>query len=296
MTETADHTRRNGTLLVLLAALCLSFAPTLIKVGLTAEASPLPLLAWRLGLAAALLWLLLPLARPGIGRMDRPGLASALIAAAANAGGLLCFYLALTRLDVAIATMIFALFPAFALLLLTLRGEPLTRHRLLRLALALVGVYLLLAPAGDVDLVGVALALTTSFLYALHLVLLQWRLSGYPSTQVALYVVSFMALLIGVIYLGRFESVSFTPAAWFVILITGIVSTALARLAMFAGIQRIGSGQTALLGPLELLLAITWSVLFLGERLAPLQFLGGALILLSAALAAPRWQRWLRAG
>jgi drug/metabolite transporter (DMT)-like permease len=58
-----------------------------------------------------------------------------------------------------------------------------------------------------------------------------------------------------------------------------------------------------LLLPIETLLAILWSFLFLGERLLLLQLVGGSLILLSAMLAVQRlgriprrrrWRVWLR--
>jgi drug/metabolite transporter (DMT)-like permease len=72
---------------------------------------------------------------------------------------------------------------------------------------------------------------------------------------------------------------------------------------MVAAINRIGSGQMALLTPLETLLTVTWSMLFLDERLTTIQWVGGGLILASALLAIqrlgraqwpPRWRLWTR--
>jgi drug/metabolite transporter (DMT)-like permease len=60
---------------------------------------------------------------------------------------------------------------------------------------------------------------------------------------------------------------------------------------LFAGIARIGSAETALLAPVDILLTIVWSLLFLGERVQALQWLGGSLILLSAMLALLRLNR-----
>jgi drug/metabolite transporter (DMT)-like permease len=57
---------------------------------------------------------------------------------------------------------------------------------------------------------------------------------------------------------------------------------------MFSGLQRIGGGQVALLVPLETLLSVLWSVLFLQEHLSLWQALGGVLILSSALLAIQR--------
>jgi drug/metabolite transporter (DMT)-like permease len=80
-------------------------------------------------------------------------------------------------------------------------------------------------------------------------------------------------------------------AAWLGIIVLAVVCTYLARVAMFTAMQRLGGSQVTLLVPLETLLTVVWSVLFLGERLSPLQWAGSGLILLSAALAARRLRR-----
>jgi drug/metabolite transporter (DMT)-like permease len=63
---------------------------------------------------------------------------------------------------------------------------------------------------------------------------------------------------------------------------------------MFEGVRLLGSGQVALLLPLETLLAVFWSVVFLGERLTFWEWVGGGLIMFSALLAIQRlnWARW----
>jgi drug/metabolite transporter (DMT)-like permease len=148
---------------------------------------------------------------------------------------------------------------------------------------------LLIGPGGEVNMVGVLLVLATATSYALHLTLSQWYLSEVPSQTVALYVVSIMAVILSVVRLLLFEPWQpLPPVGWGIVLVTGLVSTVLARLAMFAGIKNVGSGQAALLGPTETFLAILWAILFLDERLSPLQWVGGLFILSSAALAVRR--------
>jgi drug/metabolite transporter (DMT)-like permease len=65
---------------------------------------------------------------------------------------------------------------------------------------------------------------------------------------------------------------------------------------MFVAVREIGGGQFSLLAPLEMLLTVIWSVMFLSERLTLWQWAGGGLILVSAVLAAQRWLRvrWKR--
>ena len=90
---------------------------------------------------------------------------------------------------------------------------------------------------------------------------------------------------------------------WVAIGSLALVSTYLARFALVAAVARIGGSQMAMLAPVETLFTVTWSMLFLGERLSPLQWVGGALILTSALLAIqrldrshwrPRWLTWIR--
>jgi drug/metabolite transporter (DMT)-like permease len=72
---------------------------------------------------------------------------------------------------------------------------------------------------------------------------------------------------------------------WLIVGVLAVVSTYLARLALYGALRRVGSGQIALLWPLQTLLIIVLSVIFLHERLTPVQWGGGVLILASALLA-----------
>ena len=79
-------------------------------------------------------------------------------------------------------------------------------------------------------------------------------------------------------------------AGWAFIFLA-VIGTYLARLATFAAIPGIGTGQVALLAPSETILTVSWSILFLSERLTPLQGLGSGLILVSGLLAIQRLRR-----
>ena len=63
-----------------------------------------------------------------------------------------------------------------------------------------------------------------------------------------------------------------------------VVSTVFPVFFLHAGIQKIGPARAAILGTLEPLLTIVWAAVFLGERLQPVQLLGGALILISVVI------------
>jgi drug/metabolite transporter (DMT)-like permease len=263
-----------------------SIAPALIKVGLTSAVDPMALLALRMVSATLVFWPIAILFWPDKLRIDRKGLVRCTAVAMANTTSLSCFYLALTRIDASIGLMVFSLYPLAAVLMLAVRGEPITRRTVVRLGLATLGVYLLLGFSGQIDLLGVLLALGAAVGYALHFNLIQWHLGGYPSQTVALYTITTMGILTTVIRLLQWSPWQpLSLLGWGTILGTGLISTVLARLALFAGIHRLGSGQVAMLGPVETFLSVFWTFLFLGERLSIIQWAGGFLIIFSATLA-----------
>lgn len=193
------------------------------------------------------------------------------------------------------AAMLISLSPLAVLSLLALRGEKVTYRHAIRMALALAGVYLLIGPSGDVSLVGAAFIIVSLFAFAMQMVLLQWYLLDYDARSVTFYVL--VAMTAGVFLWWLFKGMPWQApgvSGWASILAIGIVGTYAARLLLFGSVSRIGGGQTSMLSPVETLLAVIWSYLFLGERLELVQLIGGALILISAMLAIQRLRRGRR--
>lgn len=283
------RTKASGTLFVLLSVTSMSISSVLIKLGLTAGIGPVDQLALRMAVGALVLWTVFLIFKPQYIRIDRSGFCRCGLAAVTNGLSSLFYYLALTRIEASLAMVIFSVYPIMALGFLSFGGERITPLGWSRFALAITGVYLAVNPAGHGDVVGVLLVLGTAVFFALHLNLIQWHLNGYAPQTTALYVISLMALMLGGASLFQPHRIPFSWTGCGVILTTGIVSTALARVAMFAGVRHIGSGEAALLGPMETLLAVAWAYVFLGERLSPLQLAGALLILGSASMSF--WKR-----
>lgn len=279
-----------GLVLVLFASLCLSTVPTALKLGL-AGASPMQLLAPRMVLGSALLWLWVLLTRPHRLRIDRRGLASCALAGGLNAISVGLFYLAVSRLDVAVTILVFSVYPGILLALLHLRGEAVTRFDLVRLLLAGVGIALVSERTGVVDPYGLVLALACAAVYALYVLVVHTRMATYPASTSALWMLTFMTVAVLVARLLSASQPPLTAAGWGVVIWSAVVGTAVARLAAVEGMRLLGGGQTALLMPVETVMAICWAALVLGERLNAPQLGGAALVLASVLLATAR-QRW----
>lgn len=302
--NTPDSSRWLGWLLAIASTMVFSLVTPLGKMALVNNFHPTAILSLRFGLAALLLAVALAFSAPQALHIDRRGFWVAGLAGIVNGLGAVGFFWSLRRLDSSVATMLFALSPLFVLATLALLGEKFTYKQWVRLGLGLLGVYLLIGPGGQVDFSGVLLVLGGIIGFTLEITLVQRFLPTHDTRTVTLYVLAGMWLSITALWLG--QGLPWTQPGWqgwAALLVISVVSTFFGWWAMFRAIQIIGSGQYALLLPVETLLAILWSFLFLGERLLLWQLVGGVLILLSAMLAVQRlgriprrrrWRVWLR--
>ena len=275
-----------GLFVALLANMALGLNSTFAKFAYRAGMDPNTLTAMRLGVAAVVLWALFLIRWQPLISISRQALLGCMVMGAANFAAQISYYWGLTRINASIGTLIFYLYPAVVILLLRLRGEALTTRRLARLGIALVGVALLVDLTGNrVDMIGVLLVLITILTYALHLVIGQFVVRDVPARTVALYVISTMALLAAGERLALGGSpLPVTWAGWWPVLGIGLLGTVVARLAMFTAIKRVGSTQLSLLGVVEPVITVAVARVFLGETLAPIQWVGGGLVLASLLL------------
>lgn len=293
-----------GWFLAFFASFSFSFAAPIARgVILTGMAST-TLLVLRLCIATFFFGLTIAVMNPRLFLVSRQTLLITTFAGATNGLGMMFFFWALERVNASIASMVISLIPLVVLSLLALRGERFTYRHLIRLGLGLGGVYLLIGPGGTVDPHGVLLLLIAILCFSCQIVILQWYLKGQDVRTVSFYISTGMAAVV-VIYWFSQGAPWQTPStqSWLLIAALAFLSTFIARLAFVAAVDHIGGGQMTLLTPLETLLTVFWSMLFLQEHFTPLQWVGGALVLSSALLAIqrlhiakwrPRWRNWTR--
>jgi drug/metabolite transporter (DMT)-like permease len=293
-----------GWTLAILATVAFSIAAPVARSAIVSGMDPTLLLMMRLLLAVPLLAGFTAFTSPDRLKVDRRALQLNMFVGSVGSIGMLLFFWSLARLDASVASMTLSIVPLVVLLLLALRGEKFTHRNLVRVALGLSGIYLLIGPGGQVDPIGVALVFVAVILFAVQLVFTQWFLQAYDARTIALFITVAMTIVVICTWVAQ-GATWHDPGlnGWLAIGALAVVSTCLARIAFYGAIRQVGSGQMALLMPLETLLTVIWSVLFLHERLSPVQWLGGVLILTSALLAIrrlgrarwrPRWRAWVR--
>jgi drug/metabolite transporter (DMT)-like permease len=161
-------------------------------------------------------------------------------------------------------------------------GVPLTRRRLVALALALAGAFLVASPSGGLRFEGVLLGLLSAVFYSAY-ILTGKRVLEDVDPWLATAVISISA---GVAYLAfGVATRSYAPplnvTAWLAVLGLAIISTVVGAGAFLAGLRLTDPGRASLISTLEPVSTTILAALIFGELLGPGQMVGGALVIVS---------------
>jgi drug/metabolite transporter (DMT)-like permease len=281
-----QNVRSTGINAALISALFLGLAPVFGKAAMgDGKFSPLAVVALRTSLAAALLVILIVFSKRRTLYIYPAGFLGCMMAGAVNGIGSIFYYVGLSKLNASVAQMLYALYPFFVALWLQLDKQAPSRLTGFRILVAGISAFLLTkANSGHIDPWGVTFMLIAAALYALHLPINQRVLYDVPAPTVTVYTLIAMSMIVVPAYLLFDRSWPTVSAPWAPVLgLTAV--TFFSRLLLFLGVKHIGGMQTALLGLGELLVAILFSHLLLGESLTKLQWLGTAGLSISLLLA-----------
>lgn len=277
--------RNTGIHAALISALFLGLAPVFGKAAMGADKfSPLAVVALRTSMAALLLVIIIALFKRRILYIYPAGLLGCLMAGAVNGIGSIFYYFGLSKLNASVAQMLYALYPFFVALWLQLDKQAPSKLTGIRIIIAGISTFLLTsAQAQGIDIWGVIFMLIAAALYALHLPINQRVLYDVPAPTVTVYTLLAMSLVVVPAYLIFDRSLPPQDAPWLPVFgLTAV--TFFSRLLLFLGVKHIGGMQTALLGLGELLVAILFSHLLLGEILTTWQWIGAVGLSLSLLL------------
>ncbi|THF86863.1 DMT family transporter [Deinococcus sp. KSM4-11] len=272
---------RSGVGLGVLAALAFStlgiFGKLAAGLGLDSHAA----LGWRFAVVALIL---LPLS----GRLGWAVRARLIGVGALYTVATLAYFLALDRVTAGTTSLLLYSAPAYVVLLGWLQGQAPRRTQLGAVALAGLGLGLVIGlPGGaDRDAVGLLCGAAAGVLYALYLSASERFLGGVTPVAATAH----MALVAGVTFgiLAGVRGTLHVPhdlPSWGVILGMALIPTIVAVPALYGAIARLGATRASLLGTLEPLFTVLLATLLLREHLGSGALLGGVLILAGAGLA-----------
>jgi drug/metabolite transporter (DMT)-like permease len=287
----------SGLVLAVVSALAFSSSGPFMKPLLEAGWSLGAALLVRMGVAGLILSpALIRAVRRERGFWRRHGLLVAAFGLTAVAGCQLFYFSAMQRMPVAVALLIQYLAPVLLVLWVWLR----TRRAPSRLVIAgsviaMTGLVLVVDIAGArFDLLGTLLALCAAVCAAAYFTIAERSGDRLPPLALASG-----GLLVGTALIGVLCLVGVLPWAtpdvtvvlagvtlpWYVPLLwVAAVGTTLGYSLGVLAVPRIGSRVASFVGLSEVLFALMFAWLFLAETPAPIQFLGGALLLAGVVL------------
>lgn len=287
-----------GLLLALMSAAAFGSSGGFAKGLLVAGWTPAAAVTWRVVIGAVLLAVPGAIALRGRWHLLRRGWPTVLLfGVIAVAGVQLSFFFAVERLSVGVALLIEYLAVLLVVVWLWLRHgqrpRPLT---IIAAALAIAGLLFVLDLFGafSIDLLGVVWALVAAFGLAGYFVISSDESHGLPALALASG-----GLLVGAVTLLAAGLVGLVPMRWnnadvllagayvpwwLAVAALGFVAAAFSYLAGVMANRRLGSKLASFVGLSEVLFAVLWAWLLLGELPAAVQLFGGALILAAVVM------------
>jgi drug/metabolite transporter (DMT)-like permease len=314
-----DRQRALGLVLVVLSACGFGSGALFAKPIYAAGVDWMTLLAWRFLLAAGLSWgwlLLFSQSRQALRLVSRRRLAVLVVLGVLYVGNSGTYFAALETVSASLAALIVYLYPALVAVIALRFGRRLEGRRAwFALGLATAGVALAVGgidPAAAPPTLGLLLVLSSPLIYAVWIILAA-RLSGEraeadegkatappydsetttqpeqtdsaPAAAIMLSATA-VAWWLAAIATGRPVWPDQIPAeAWPPLIGVGVVATAVAVQAFYAGARRIGAANAALASTVEPIYTIVLATLLFGETLAPVQVLGGVLVIVGVVIA-----------
>jgi drug/metabolite transporter (DMT)-like permease len=217
------------------------------------------------------------------------------------AGAQLCYYNAVANLSVGVALLLEYLAPVLVVgwVWAMTRRRPATLT-LVGAALALAGAIVVLDvfSGAHINIVGVAWALSAAVCAACYFVL-SGRASvdgdGLHPLTLAAGGLVVGAAAVAVLGVSHVLPMTFTTNDTVVaghttsflvpVVVLGVVSTAVAYALGISGVTRLRPSYASLVGLVEVLAAVVWAWLLVGEAITATQAVGGAVVLLGVALA-----------
>jgi len=305
-----DRARLTGIALVVVSAISFGSGGLFARPVYAAGVDWLTLMAWRFAIAGTLSWVVLlanPAARRALRRMPRRTLLATMGLGIWYLSNTATYYAGIAEVDLSLAALIVYIYPPVVAVLALKLGRPLEGRRAwTALGIAVAGVVLAIGGINPAVAppIGPLLMVTAAPLLYSGWIILAARVSGERSDRTghgsdegadASVAGAVMLSTTGFAYwviclaIGHPVLPTEIPAdAWPGILGVAVIAGFFAVQGFYAGAQRVGAAQASLISTVEPLWTIVAASLLLGERLAPIQWVGGALILVGVLLSQTR--------
>ncbi|MFZ2446126.1 MAG: DMT family transporter [Syntrophobacteraceae bacterium] len=282
---------RRGYVYVIIAALLWAASGASGKFLFHRGVTPFELVQMRVTLSALCLFVFLLALKPGLLKISKRDLLYfAVLGISGMAMVQFTYFYTISKINVAVAILLEYFAPVFIAVWYAFSApDKLTRTTLFALLVSIAGCYLAVG-AYNVDLlaqnkVGIAVGICSGLSYGWYAIYGEKGMRKYDPLTVVFYALAFAALFWNTFLfpLDAFRR-SYSPVEWFWVFYIVVFGTVVPYGLYSEGISLVRSTRASVTATLEPIAAGFLAFFFLGENLAPLQILGGVLVIASVIL------------
>lgn len=275
-----------GMLFIIISAIAFGAIAIFARIAYQAGSDPISVLFFRFSIASLVMipWVIaqkipFPRGKFLLGLMLMGGIG--------YVGQSFCYFTALTMASVSLVALLLYLYPAIVTILSSLFfKERITGLKIFALILAFAGTVLTIGVRGGGQPLGILLAMTAPFIYSAY-ILTGSKITKEVGVLSSSTVVMISAgLVFGVLIAVKGLNLPQTLAGWGAIFAIALVSTVIAIIAFFAGLERVGPTNASMLSTFEPVTTVVLAATFLGEEVGFMRMMGGVFILLAVILLA----------
>ncbi|HPT50882.1 MAG TPA: DMT family transporter [Accumulibacter sp.] len=191
-----------------------------------------------------------------------------------------CYFSALRHASAGLTALLLYLYPALVTVIAALLARRgLSWPRVAAVFAALIGTALAVGGRLDGSALGIVLGVGAALIYSIYILVGERVTPRAGAIPAATVIMLAAAMVYGAMMFEAGSALPSSPKAWLALGGIAFFSTAVAIIAFFAGMARLGAADAATLSTLEPVVTIVLAALCLREAISAWQIVGGAVIL-----------------
>jgi drug/metabolite transporter (DMT)-like permease len=275
-----------GVFLILISGSSFGTLAIFARLAYEDGVTPITLLFLRFGIAS--LCMLLAMTMKGIPLPRGWILASlALMGGVGYVGQALSYFTALTLIPAGLVALLLYLYPAIVTILAVIfLKERISKWKIIALLIALGGTVLTIGPAGGGQFLGVILGLIAALIYSIYILVGSKIIKQVTAMQSSTVVIVSAAVVSGGLMAIKGPAFPATASGWTSVIAIALISTILAIVTFFAGLERVGPTNASTLSTVEPAVTVVLAAVVLGETISSFRIIGGIMIILAVIILA----------
>jgi drug/metabolite transporter (DMT)-like permease len=202
-------------------------------------------------------------------------------------GQALSYFTALTLIPAGLVALLLYLYPAIVTILaVIILKERISKWKVIALLIALGGTVLTIGPTGGGQFLGVIFGLAAAFIYSIYILVGSKITKQVTAIQSSTVVIVSAAIVFGGLVAIKGPAFPATAFGWASVIAIALISTILAIVTFFAGLERVGPTNASTLSTVEPAVTVVLAAWVLGEAISSTRILGGIMIIVAVIILA----------